>query len=89
MASVTRHGRCPETAGVPSLCFPASGTATGRPAVRLCPPRPQRPLRPYKAPEALTMSLEGEQRAEKEKGKVGIIKKVCECIVIDVLGVTS
>ena len=26
------------------------------------------------------MSLEGEQRADKEKGKVGIIKKVCAAI---------
>ena len=34
------------------------------------------PRRPTQAPQ--TMSLGGEQRADKEKGKVGIIKKVCE-----------
>ena len=39
----------------------------------------QVPRRPYKSLQGThIMSLEAERRVDKEKGKVGIIKKVCE-----------
>ena len=46
LCGASRDTRCPETAGVLSLRLPASGPATGRPAVRLCPPKAPRPKRP-------------------------------------------
>ena len=90
--SFLRIGERHETPGVPRL--PVCRVPALQPRVKLRHPTTTSeavPAKAHKAPKALkaprgpqglprprTMSLEGEQRADKEKGKVGIIKKVCQ-----------